>query len=49
LNLSQKIHLKLRGWYEDGDKTFMECSVHGLTEVVECPKCVKERLRKTEN
>ena len=54
MNLWQGICLKLRGYYEDGDKTFMECPVHGLTEAyvhgwkekVDCPKCVKERLEK---
>lgn len=28
MDLGQKIHLKLRGWYEDGDRTFTECPIH---------------------
>lgn len=53
MNLSQKIHLKLFGYYEDGDKTYMECPVHGLTEAyvhgwkdkVDCIKCLEEKRK----
>lgn len=52
MNLGQKIHLKLRGWYEEGEKTFMECPIHGVTEAyvhgwkekVDCGKCLQELL-----
>lgn len=52
MNLWQRIHLKLRGWYEDGDKTYLKCPVHGLIEAyvhgyderIDCLKCLQDVL-----
>ena len=32
MSLWQRIHLKLFGWYEAGEKTYLRCPKHGLAE-----------------
>jgi hypothetical protein len=52
MNLLQKIHLKIWGYYEDDGKTYMKCLDHGVTEAyihgwgdnVGCVKCLRDRL-----
>ena len=56
MNLWQRIHLKIWGWYRDGDKTYTRCPTHGVTEAyvhghyekIGCVKCLQEHLGKPE-
>ena len=51
-NWIESVHLKIYGYFERGEKTFVECEIHGIVEAythgwkerLECPTCFKKRF-----